>query len=471
MLKEHAYLKNRWQHRLIQHREQATQYRRLHVQLVLGMSSGWVLLLILLAAPEIPRLSVLLIAALTGGAMLVHLLLRPGQRWRQHENRADALERERALYEARIGPYAGDDAFTRFVARCENLPQPEAASTSAPPLPPRPSFRPQPYRPFGSSGTPGRFGRSSSQLDNDDLFDDDDDDDNISFDDDDESVIGRLPFRRQPNTPPTTPPGDAYRDEQLPRHSANGGPTFCFTTYYPAEVMPNQWQRVVAYAYPRIAEDAIIADAAGRQPPPAPAYSRPQRSIPEGARVTVIPHMDGFQFNPASVTLSYYRTWHRFAFEMRATAAPADTAVNGTLSFLVEGVVVADVPLAVFVGAASVSATLRRATRTAYGSMLACYSDADQQVNSALDRVCRALEIDCHRADISADEAVRTAVAQADVLQVFWSQAAAHDLPSAPESNGRPLHVVYWQQPCPPLPDWLQHVQPVFEPVLADTGH
>src|SRR4029079_9118355 len=117
--------------------------------------------------------------------------------------------------------------------------------------------------------------------------------------------------------------------------------------------------------------------------------------VPEGAFVTATPQMDGFQFNPPSATVGFYKDWHRFDFEVRAKGAPLNQATNGLLTFSVEGIIVADVPLSIYVGEKLSAANGQaNAIAKAYQAIFCSYSHQDQQIVARAERAYKALDLD-----------------------------------------------------------------------------
>ena len=168
-----------------------------------------------------------------------------------------------------------------------------------------------------------------------------------------------------------------------------------FSAYSPREVAPNVWKPLRAYVYKSGAVGEVAADAArefGDQLPAFREVSRPaQSSIAEGALITATPELAGFQFNPPSAQIAFYDDWQRFDFRLRASSASPDQAVNGRITFTVEGVIVADVPLAVYVGANAVEIPASSVTRPLYQSIFCSYSHKDTQIVERVERAYKAL--------------------------------------------------------------------------------
>ncbi|MEP7290804.1 MAG: HEAT repeat domain-containing protein [Chloroflexota bacterium] len=259
-----------------------------------------------------------------------------------------------------------------------------------------------------------------------------------------------------------------------------------FSAYAPREVMPNVWQPLHAYVYKLAAADAIAADAAeqlGEQRAGYREVARPaQTGIAEGALISAKPELPGFQFNPPSAQIAFYEDWQRFDFKLRAVSAPLDQAANGRITFTVEGVIVADVPLAIYVGASPVpAAPAPPVTRSIYQSIFCSYSHKDTQIIERVEKVYKLLGMNFLRDVVSLksgqdwDSQLLTLIDQADIFQLFWSSAAAqspavrkewlHALEIQRKQAGF-IRPVFWEQPLPALPPELSPIHFAYEPEL-----
>jgi len=483
--------------------------------------------------------------ALAAAALAFNVLYGPQQRSRRAVGISKALQREHELFETRIGLYESEtQRLGLFVQRCERILQseddgqilllPEITVTERADKAERQSSTPpQSSSPFsrssGSSSSSGsslrrRFG--SNRLQADELDDDEEYEDNDEDDTEDKSSTSRFgsrfsssPFSGRSSSSPfgkrtsgSSPFGGSSRfaggrpvgssggmrrkgndDPALSGiGSSNGRTGMRVAAYYPKELSPNQWQPVKAYIFMGHAQDAVIADAEnGEKDKVAKVlYDRnadTRYRIPEGARVTVTPHVKGFQFNPQSVNIQFYRAWHRLDFEMRAVDARLDEATNGTLTFSVEGLVLADVPLSVYVQSKrrkiAQDEMLRWVIRKPYRTVYASFADEDAHIAERLRPIYDAMGMYTmrdrmqHRTEQGWHKDMLQAVDEAEVFQLFWSRAAANS-----ESVERELEralarqsevenfvrVVYWEQPPAALPDDLRAAHQDYLPGIAE---
>lgn len=405
-----------------------------------------------------------------------------------------------------------------------------SSTTSRSPFSSTSSRSDSPLRRFGSASSfPSRTSGSSpfSRASANDDTDDDDDDDDTSSSSSSSSFSGRFgsrppssgsPFGRSSNSPfsrssssgspfNTSPPSrfganrpigssggmrrEGNDDPALANlSSSNGNTGVRFLAYYPKEMGTKNWAPIKAYAFMGYALDAVQADAKGDNIDKLPEvlYDRNHTSrykIPEGAQVTVTPHMKGFQFNPQSVNIGFYRTWHRFDFEMRAVDATLDEATNGHLTFTVDGLIVADVPMSVFVSKSldnERKPTMRQVARKPYRSVYASFADADIYLAKRFAEIYESLgmynmrDVMQVRQENGWNEDLVKAVDEAEVFQVFWSESAAQSETVAQELNyglarrdATPnfIRVVYWEQPPATLPDSLTTVPKTYLPDIS----
>lgn len=260
-----------------------------------------------------------------------------------------------------------------------------------------------------------------------------------------------------------------------------------FSAYYPKEIAPEKWEPLHAYIFRAMASAAVEADA-GKQLGARAAEFRgvrapAQADVAEGAMVTATPQMEGFHFNPPSLTIGFYKDWHRFDFEVRAKDAPLNQSTNGLLTFTVEGIIVADVPLSIFVGeATAASSGQANAVAKAYEAIFCSYSHQDQHIVARAERAYKALGLDYLRDVVSlksgqdwSDELL-TLINRADIFQLFWSQASAqsehvrfeweHALQVA-GWRANFIRPVYWEDPQPSIPQELKHIHFAYQPDLG----
>lgn len=274
--------------------------------------------------------------------------------------------------------------------------------------------------------------------------------------------------------------------EESPKEAEAAPEPVQFSAYYPREVVPNDWQPLRAYVFKPTAANAVSADAAKELGALLPSYRESERpaqvSIAEGALITATPALEGFQFNPPSAQVAFYEDWQRFDFKLRAVGAAPEQASNGRITFTVEGVIVADIPLSVYVGEAdAASTTPANATRPIYESIFCSYSHRDTQIVERVERVYKALGMTFLRDVVTLksgqdwDAELLRLIERADIFQLFWSKAASesqavrkewlHAL-SLRRQDEAFIRPVYWEQPMPPPAPELAAIHFAYEPEL-----
>jgi hypothetical protein len=263
-----------------------------------------------------------------------------------------------------------------------------------------------------------------------------------------------------------------------------------FSGYYPREAAPQVWTPLRAYAFRHSAAEVVEADAAralgDRRGEYRPVRGESRTALAEGALITATPELPGVQFNPPSASVALYEDWHVLEFKLRAADAALEQAVNGRLTFTVEGLIVADLPLSIFVTAAPGSAGASapaNASADPYDAVFCSYSHQDSAIVERLERAYRALGFDYLR-DVTAlrsgedwDDRLLALIDEADIFQLFWSNAAAAspyvrqewEYALALQRSGAFIRPVYWQQPMPKAPAPLSELHFHYDATLAQS--
>ena len=289
--------------------------------------------------------------------------------------------------------------------------------------------------------------------------------------------------------------GPEASKEEAPAASAASGASVTpaepvqFSAYYPREMLPNAWQPLRAYVMKLSAAESVTADAKQQLGDQLSSYREVERpsstTIVEGALITATPTLDGFQFNPPSVQAAFYDAFERFDFKLRAMTAPLDQASNGRITFTVEGIIVADIPLSIYVGTSiptPSSVTPPLVTRPIYQAIFCSYSRQDTQLVEHIERAYKILGMDFLR-DLESlksgqdwSEELLHLIERADIFQLFWSNAAAQSQAvrkewlyalSLKRQDQAFIRPVFWQQPMPPVPPELGPINFAYEPDLG----
>jgi serine/threonine protein kinase len=270
----------------------------------------------------------------------------------------------------------------------------------------------------------------------------------------------------------------------LPQPTAQAQPVQ-FSAYYPKEVKPGAWQPLAAYVFKQSAEKTVSEDVNRQLGERVSVFRKivqtAKQIIREGELITATPVVPGLQFNPPSVSVAFFEDWHRFDFKLRAHTAPLNQSANGLLTFTVAGVIVADIPLSIFVGESASESEQASASSKPYQAIFCSYSHRDTQIVERVERAYKALGLDYLRDVVSLksgthwSEELLQLIEKADIFQLFWSEAAAQsdyvqqEWQYALRLNRDQAHFirpVYWRQPMPPPPPDMSHIHFAYQPDL-----
>jgi hypothetical protein len=295
---------------------------------------------------------------------------------------------------------------------------------------------------------------------------------------------GALPIPRpQPIAPPRM---ESENEKSRSREEASPQQPVQFSAYYPREIKPDEWQPLQAYVFKESAADRVLEDAE-KQLGPLGQFRRiveqARQIIREGDTITATPNLPGFQFNPPSASISFFEDWHRFEFKMRAKDAPLNLAANGFLTFTVNGIIVADIPLSVFVtNEVTNSQPQRTPSQPIYETVFASYSHKDTPVVLKVEAAAKAFGMTYLRDVITLrsgedwSAGLEKMIEDATIFQMFWSppyslsQHCKREWEYAVNLNHKAGHFirpVYWLQPMPDPPTPLQHLHFAYQPDLV----
>ncbi|MEQ8676470.1 MAG: toll/interleukin-1 receptor domain-containing protein [Aggregatilineales bacterium] len=359
-------------------------------------------------------------------------------------------------------------------------PVPPAQDTPAPkPAPPSAPITPAPGNSYGGVS-------------------DDDDGDGFADVDEEESLEADMDFmelereatledEEQESIEPIENEKESTPDDSLTLAGSVDDSAAYFLSTCPKSMPLDEWQPMYAYVFRPSAAAQVYADASkllGKKQAEYSTLSQPaSTTIREGAEITATPELAGFQFKPLRVTVGFYDTWERFNFELRAKSAPLNQFATGRIVFTVEGLIVGEVPLSVFVGETPAEWEFKDNTTKMYQAIFCSYSHTDTKIIERLERAYKSLGMDYLR-DITTlksgthwSDELLALIDRADVFQLFWSKTAAESPYVKQEwehalkyETDRPnfIRPVWWQDPMPPVPKELGHIHFWHQPDLDD---
>lgn len=119
---QEKYLNERWQQQRDYYSKQSARNKRWHQSLLVFTAVGAIAVPILLNIPEVPKWVPTILSGLVAAATAIENVYHFGDNWRNFRQTLEMLKRERALFDAGVGPYKDPRvAFDRFVKTVEDL--------------------------------------------------------------------------------------------------------------------------------------------------------------------------------------------------------------------------------------------------------------------------------------------------------------------------------------------------------------
>jgi hypothetical protein len=200
--------------------------------------------------------------------------------------------------------------------------------------------------------------------------------------------------------------------------------------------------------------------------------------LPKGTLLRVEPKVPGVEFNPPAQELRWLEDLQQVAFRLQATSEAAAQTVLGAVEVHAGPLLVAQVPLSIHVrGAGEPQERPEAATASTgrlFSSVFASYAHEDDHVVQAFAEAYRALGIEVlvDKASLRAgqdwEQTLLRLIEEADLFQLFWSEAASrspyvaeewrHALSLQDHKGERFIRPLYWTSPWPPPPAQLAHL-------------
>lgn len=274
-----------------------------------------------------------------------------------------------------------------------------------------------------------------------------------------------------------------------------------FTVYRPQAMAPAQWYTWLAFAHrgPATPEEPDHAAEVEAQAQTilgasfeeyANARQESSAALPREGTITVVPSVDGLEFNPRQRSFVWQEPVHREEFRARAVAAGPAGIRRGRITFFLGALVVAEINVKVSVAPVS-EAAARPAMTTdrahAYRQIFASYSRRDTAVVEHFERMVATFgdrylrDVHTLRAGEEWGPGLERMIREADVFQLFWSSNSMRSRYVRQEWEyalglGRPNFVrpTFWEDPCPRdeaaslPPDALSRLHFVHLPFTAD---
>ncbi|MEM7582437.1 MAG: toll/interleukin-1 receptor domain-containing protein [Acidobacteriota bacterium] len=258
-------------------------------------------------------------------------------------------------------------------------------------------------------------------------------------------------------------------------------PQLFFSAYHPSELRAGQRHPLLVYGHLEGALDAISSDAGQVLGMVAADYHQPGDSadspLPPGTGLMIVPRAEGIRFEPSEARLEWSGTSQRVELMMEASGEATDALIEGSVACYLGPLLIAEIrlPVRIVPGGSPSEPPIARQIQTAemYRAVYPSYSSADREVAAAIAAAGEILGLDYLR-EVRAlkagerwSEVLLRKLEQADVFQLFWSEASSrsefveqewrHALHLASQRNPELIRAVTWKRPLPPVPPALYH--------------
>lgn len=309
--------------------------------------------------------------------------------------------------------------------------------------------------------------------------------------------IGRPAPKPEPGplaSPAPEPAKPAAKPEEAPAIPTEA---VRFTVFHPKEVAVERWYTLLTYTHIETVLAQVQADAARFKEEmggtPRQAQSGAPAQLARGTEITIVPQIDGVEFNPERITFKWVENMHRSEFRLRAAKPLAGLAGSGTVSILVGPVIVATIKIGMLFDEDDKTIPLKdvapaQATAEIYKAdkIFISYSHKDTPVANACRAVYKALgydvliDIDSLRSGENWTDALMKLIDRADIFQLFWSQNSAQSVFCRQEwqyalqqeklKGDDFIRPVFWEQPLVTPPEELESLHFAYVPLpKADT--
>ncbi|MGA2076970.1 MAG: Hsp70 family protein [Terriglobia bacterium] len=266
---------------------------------------------------------------------------------------------------------------------------------------------------------------------------------------------------------------------------------FRCSVFYPEKVGPKEVGRFIAYVHLEAVASEIVREAVRRLDLPTSvkvkaSSEKPRIPLKRECIVDVTPEVPGLIFENLRASMRIWEDKQWVEFRFHPDQDLAGKACSGSVYFWLEGVILADVRVVVFVADEQVPDIFRerlnQANARPYRRVFPSYSHEDAEVVERLEAYAESFG-DEYMRDVSklrvgqrwADE-LGNFIRRADVFQLFWSERAAasayveqewrHGLRER-EARPDPFFVrpVYWTKEPAPIPPELRDLHFVRVPL------
>ena len=261
--------------------------------------------------------------------------------------------------------------------------------------------------------------------------------------------------------------------------------TVSFTAVHPSELARNAWGSLLLYIHLSSLTDEARARARGagvsKGADALSATAAASTRLPRGTELTITPRLAGFDVNPPYLAMTWEEDIQACEFRIRPRTAAEGPAI-GEIEIVARGLPIGRVALSLTVRGEKAPRPSEQERKLAPGgaveTVFASYAREDIEIVRACQAAYNALGVllIIDKEKLIGGQAWRPAIralqAKADIFQLFWSKPASVSPPvreeildaqtiEAERGDGyiRPL---FWEEPPPPLPAELAHINFAF---------
>ncbi|TRZ47897.1 TIR domain-containing protein [bacterium] len=272
-----------------------------------------------------------------------------------------------------------------------------------------------------------------------------------------------------------------------------------FSAFYPEKLGPRDIGKIICYGHLESVAEEVARDAARRLELPSDikiraSSEKTSRPVVKESSIKVTPDVPGLDFEKGEDTMSLWEDFQSIEFRFRPHSDCIGKACHGWIHFWLEGLMLADVAITIFIAEEEIPEIFREALAKAnarpYRRVFPSYSHVDSEVVERMAVYAASFGDeyfqDVHRLRSGQrwnDELIGF-IKQADVFQLFWSENAIGSKYveqewkcAVGERSRRPdsyfLRPVYWtEKPAVPIPTELQeiHFARISHRVLRSSG-
>lgn len=257
------------------------------------------------------------------------------------------------------------------------------------------------------------------------------------------------------------------------------GERLSVTVGYPGSPMAATWHSLVTYLHLPSLEKDVQKRMASRSREAGQRLAESSSHIisMRGTWFTIVPRLDGVQFNPPQQEVAWHEDIQEVPFRFRPDSEADGKSLVGGMEVWANGVCITLVPVALKVGGNSWTdgeGPWDMSSGAMFEEVFASYSSNDRRIVDACGAAYKALGIHLFvdKEDLLGGQewhpAIRQKIVEADAFELFWSTSSSkshyvedewrHAMSLRGQKGHRFLRPFYWQEPKPDAPEELNRL-------------